>query len=155
MSLGKEARLVIVAAALCAGGVWWFSTEKREAPLTSETAVMADWKVVDVQSLKWSSEKLRGRVPSMTWTVEYEYVVEGTLHKGHHINARLTALRVGYGDYPIDMTVRLNEIQSVWYDPNAPSRSAVFKSAGTDIGSELRDTYAELTVRAKQEGRWP
>jgi len=157
MSVSKDWRLILaVVAVFCVGGsVWWRSAETNEVPLATESAQITGWQKVDVQSLRWNGEKLWGRVSGMRWTVEYEYVIDGTLYKAHHINARLTALRVGYGDYPIDMTVRLNEIKSVWYDPKNPSRSAVFKSTGTDIGSELREAYAELTVRAKQEGRWP
>ncbi len=156
MSLSKHWRFILAVVVLCVGGgVWWSSAEREKAPLAIESSDTAGWQRIDVQSLKWSGEKLWGRVSGMRWMVDYEYIVDGTSYRGNNINARLTAIRVGYGDYSIDMTVRLNEIKSVWYDPKAPSRSAVFKSVDTDISSELREAYAELTARAKREGRWP
>jgi len=156
MNLGRHWRLISIVVVLgVGGGVWWSSAERGGFPLATESADIDGWQRVNVKSLKWSGEKLWGRVSGMKWSVEYEYLVDGTLYRSHNINARLTTIRVGYGDYPIDMTVRLNEIRSVWYDPKVPSRSAVFKSTDPDIGAELREAYAELTVRAKQEGRWP
>lgn len=156
MSLRKEARLILVAVAICGcGGLWWHYSEKGKTQPAATMVDLSGWKSAQVETLKWTTEKRFGRIPNKKWTVDYEYVVDGIRYQGRHVTPSLDALVVGHGDYPIDMIVRLNEIRSVWYDPKAPSRSAVFKSTDTDIGSELREAYAELTVRAKQEGRWP
>ena len=156
MNLGKMARVAVLVATLCVGiGAWLFLAERREVALRGRAAEVADWRKVDVWALRWSSEELVGRSPSMSWTVEYEYVVDGASYRGHHICVDVTALRVSYGTYPIDMTVRLNEMKSVWYDPRNPSRSAAFKRTGADLGPELRRAYVELTAQAKEHGRWP
>ncbi len=156
MNLGRHWRLMLALVSLgVGGGVWWYSVERSETPLATESADLESWRRVGVQSMKWSSEELWSRRGGMKWSVEYEYHVDGTTYRGHNINARLTAIRVRYGEYPIGMFSLLHQIKSVWYDPKTPSRSAVFKSTGTDITSEMREAYVELMVQAIREGKWP
>ena len=116
---------------------------------------LSRWEKVRANSIEWTVNGSGGRSPSMNWTVEYTYIVDGKTFKGININARTTSIKVGYGTYPIDMIARLNEIEWIWYDPQAPERSGVFKGRSHDVSLDLREAYVKLTAQAKAEGRWP
>lgn len=156
MNSGKWVHVWLVLIVLIIGaGVAWIWVNHSQSQRVSSSVDAADWVATHTESLGWTSEKIGGRIPSLRWSVQYEYLVDGIRYRGSHIVPGRDVLHVGYGEYPIDMMGRFREIRSVWYDPAAPARSALFRTTADRIDSDLRATYIELTIRAKSEGRWP
>jgi len=62
------------------------------------------------------------------WTVTFAYEFEDVRYVGHHISPSKKSVMVGHGVCPIDLLMRMKEIEFIWRDPRNPARSAVFRS---------------------------
>lgn len=139
------------------GGLTWFMANGyfNWTPKDPYDNVAARWQKAPLKEIDWRVEKVFSKIPGMRWLVKYKYSVGGVVYEGKNISPRRTSLRVGYDTMPIDTLGWLNDLEMVWYDPANPSNSALFTCPDRDIMKALKDSYEEITTKAKKEGRWP
>lgn len=85
-----------------------------------------EWRVIDVLNIEWSDKlNIPAKLPTTTWSVRYEYVVDGIHYFGNNIDTDKTSF-TSRSNYSANFFMILHSIKKIWYNPEDPKQSAVF-----------------------------
>jgi hypothetical protein len=129
-------------AVLCA--IFWLSCRPAPVPIDR-----SKWDQHDVSEVVWKSEDISIRGARRRYTVSYQYKVNGETYYGNAIAPGVNSVVASAGSFPVDILVRLKDVEGVWVKRDNPAQAALLLVGEANVKEELRRLHLDLTIKYK------